>query len=256
MSGTYNVVEYSIPNSLENQSSQDVGLASKYAYQSGKSLPAWNCSGGIGSSAINPYNLATPRGTGTSYIYRAISTANDVSAVATHEDSLGYAYWSVSNFLNTSTSNAKYLTVDGVDPLMNSWLDGAIPTTKQQRIGDVTFAHVKDGTYPLWSFLRFVSDPSGPGKTAAQTLITDAVKFLGPFQPNFVPISEMNLVRSHFAPAGVSFSSNAGTNSPSNGTGGIAEAGGDAGGMVYSLQADSSYNADNGVNTGNVGHRQ
>ncbi|MGB6690003.1 MAG: hypothetical protein WBE76_19370 [Terracidiphilus sp.] len=34
------------------------------------------------------------------------------------------------------------------------------------------------------------------------------------------------------------------------------EAGGDAGGLVTSLQADGDYNMDNGVATGNTGRRQ
>jgi hypothetical protein len=188
---------------------------------------------------------------------RAIGTGNEVDAVLANADSLGYAFWSAANFKNASAGTAKYLTVDGIDPIQETWTDGLVPTTGNYLLGDVSMAHVKDGSYPIWSILRFVSDPSGPGYTVATNLATAAANFLSPFQPDFVPLSQLGVVRSHFAPPGVTFPGNGGV--PSNGVSpgcSTTEAGGDVAGKALTKQSDGDYCADNGVTTGNTGHRQ
>jgi hypothetical protein len=184
------------------------------------------------------------------------------------KDSLGYGFWSAANYAKATATNAKYLTVDGVDPIQEVWVDGLVPTSGNGLLGNVTLAHVKDGTYPIWSLLRVVTDSSGVAFTAVgnastpNTLISDAYKFLSQSQPDFVPYTSLQIVRSHFVPPGfgVGFhfpSGGAGEDVACNGTGsGCIEAGGDVGGLVYSLQADGDYNADNITNTGNTGRRQ
>jgi hypothetical protein len=171
------------------------------------------------------------------------------------QDSLGYAFWSAGNFSAAQPGTAKYLTVDGVDPIQETWSDGLVPTSGNDLLGNVSLSHVKDGTYPIWSILRLVTDNSGVAFTAAGKLQTAAANFLSPSQPDFVPLSQMAVVRSHFAPPGVSFPNNSGN--PSNGDPGkTVEAGGDVAGLAYSYQTDGAYNIDNGQSTGNIGHRQ
>jgi hypothetical protein len=280
LSGTYNTMEYAIPNSVQNQSSQDVGVAAYNAFENlGVTFPPLNCGAGPSSTGTPFVNFALPSPTpsklvsanstanpfteeynrssasGPSWRARAIGTGNEVKAVLATEDALGYAFWSAANFANASATTGKYLTVDGIDPIQETYADGLIPTSNNYLLGNVTLSHVKDGSYPIWSILRFVTDTSGVAYTTAGTLKTAAANFLSPSQPDFVPLSQLQIVRSHFAPPGITFPNNSGN--PANGDPGkAAEAGGDVGGLVYTYQADGAYNADNNASTGNVGHRQ
>jgi hypothetical protein len=262
LSGTFNTMEYNIPNSIEVQSSQEIGLAAVNAAANIESYPAINCTGGTTgqtntwSAAQNPLNEKIVRGTVDSYRERAIGTGNEVKAVLATTDSLGYAFWSSSNFASATSTTAKYLTVDGVDPIQEVWTDGSIPTSSNNLLGDVTMAHVKDGSYPIWSVQRFVSLPGTAGATAVTALVKDMADFLSPSQPDFVPLSQLAVLRSHFSPPGVQYPGNSGT--PANQTLGstITESGGDVGGLILTLQSEGDYNADEGVSTGNVGRRQ
>ena len=254
LSGTYNTMEYAIPNSVENQSSQDVGLVSLNAFNNQSTFPYFNCTAVGGTVASNPLAETDTRSGGiTGKRARAIGTGNMVKAILATPDSLGYSFWSASNFANATAANAKYLTVDGIDPIQETWTDGLVPTSGNDLLGDVSLAHVKDGSYPIWSVLRLVSDNSGSGYTVAQNLASAALSFLSPAQPDFVPMTQLGVVRSHFSPPGVSYPGNGGN--PSDGVG-SAESGGDVAGLVYSKTAETDYNADNGASTGNVGHRQ
>jgi hypothetical protein len=262
-SGASNVMEYSIPDNLENQSSQEIGLAAIATFNAGNLFPPFNCTstGGTWLASQNPLNETDERGSAISYRERAISSSNELKAVESTTDSLGYAFWNITDFSGATAENLRYLTVDGIDPIRQNWNDGYVPTTGNGHLNEVTMEHVKDGSYPIWSMLRIVTDASGIGLTAAQSLATTAAYFLSPTQPDFVPAVEMSTVRSHFAPPGVNFPSSAsqdlGPNTPANGTSsGTPEAGGDVGGLVFSLQADTDYNLDNGVVTGNTGRRQ
>jgi hypothetical protein len=258
VSGTYNTMEYAIPNNVENKSSQEIGLATLAANTGGLPFPPYHCSGANWDAAQNPLNEndTALRGTSsTSGRWRAIGTGNELKAVQATTDSLGYAFWSAANFSGATAVNDKYLTVDGIDPIQQNWVDGLVPTSGNGLLGNVTLAHVKDGSYPIWSILRIVSATSGTGFTAVQAIVADAANFLSPTQPDFVPLSALTIVRSHFAPPTVNFPSS-GTNVAANGTGSDAEAGGDVGGVVLTLQADGDYNSDNGVATGITGRRQ
>jgi hypothetical protein len=260
LSGTFNTMEYNIPNSIEVQSSQEVGVAALNAEAAGNVYPPYNCTtyppaaGNTWLASANPLTEADTRGTLTSYRARAIGTGNMVKAVLATTDSLGYAFWSSANFTNATSESAKYLTVDGVDPIQQNWTDGTVPTAGNNLLGDVTMAHLKDGSYPIWSVQRFVSLPGTQGATVATQLAADAVNFLSPSQPDFVPLSQLAVVRSHFTPPNIKYPGNGGL--PSNGTGSTAEAGGDVGGLILTLQSDVDYNTDNGVTTGNTSRRQ
>jgi len=265
VSGTYNTMEYAIPNSAQNQSSQEIGLQTLAAVNNGYTLPPDYCSGS-GSTATwessqNPLEETNvTRGSVSSNRFRAIGTGNMVASVLATTDSLGYAFWSAANFANATSTTGKYLTVDGIDPIQETWSDGLIPTSKNGLLGNVTLSHVKDGTYPIWSLLRMVADPASA--SAVATLVTDAANFLSPAQPDFVSPGSLTIVRSHFAPPGVTFPSpnSAGlatSGQPCNGTSSAcAEAGGDVAGLVYSKEADANYDVDTGAATGNINHRQ
>lgn len=264
LSGTYNTMEFNVPNTQSNQSSQDVGLASLNAFNNALLVPNLNCqsggSQGTGPTATvlqNPLQEQGLHGSGTGAgapgRFRAIGTGNLVAAVLAQQDGFGYAFWSAANFAKATPNTGKYLTVDGVDPLRDTWSDGLIPTSGNDLLGDVTFSHVKDGSYPIWSLLRTECDTT-TSCTAVTALAADALAFLTPFQPDFVPTTQIAVFRSHFAPPGINFPSTSGTNTPCNGHG-CTEAGGDVGGVVYTLQADGDYNADNGTTTGITGKR-
>jgi hypothetical protein len=260
LSGAFNTIEYAIPNSVEGQSSQEVGIAALNTEVTGNAYPLYNCTNyppttsNTWLSSQNPLTEADPRGSHTSYRARAIGSSNEVKAVLATTDSLGYAFWSSTNFANTTAETAKYLTVDGVDPIQEIWSDGAVPTSTNGLLGNVSLSHVKDGSYPIWSLLRLVSIPSTAGATVAAEIAADVPKYLTASQPDFVAAGTLRIVRSHFSPPGVSYPGNSST--PANGTGSATESGGDVGGLVLTLQSDGDYNIDNGVITGNVGFRQ
>jgi hypothetical protein len=263
LSGTYNTMEYSVPNNTQIQSSQDVGLNSPVAIDP----LSRNCSGiGVGQNPLQDTVLRS--GTGSSSgRYRTIGTGNMVASVLSHTDSLGYAFWGTGNFKNATALSGKYLTVDGVDPIQQVWTDGLIPTAGNGLLGNVSFANIKNGSYPIWSKLRLAATPTGAA--GASALATAAQTYVSPQQPDFVPINQLLIVRSHFAPP---FTGNAngyianfpskGTNQPANGTavcnvsGATPEAGGDVGGLVYTLQSDGDFCADSGSVTGQIGRRQ
>jgi len=268
LSGTYNTMEFSVPNSVELKTSQDLGLAAVAANggTAGTVVPAAYCSGANWNPAMNPLvetASSLARSVSSSNPnpgrYRSIGTGDEVAAVLANQDSLGYAFWSAANFTHATATSGKYLTVDGVDPIQENWVDGLIPTSGNQLLGNVTMAHVKDGTYPIWSILRLVSDSSVT--TAVNNLVTAAAAFLSPTQPDFVHASQLTIVRSHFAPPGVTFPSCGGTGGaakgqPANGTGTVVECGGDVGGLVYGIGSDHDYNTDTVSQFGNIGQRQ
>jgi hypothetical protein len=112
----------------------------------------------------------------------------------------------------------------------------------------VSFANVASGNYPVWSTLRLVSHKPVPaGVTAliagAQNQVVDSI-------PDFLPLSSMGVLRSHYKQSGIG---------PANGTGGactVGESGGDVGGAVISIQGDQDYCAGTGIKTGRVGMKQ
>jgi hypothetical protein len=275
LSGTYNIMEYTIVNNQQNQSSMEVGLAAINSFvnngdSNSGAFPKDHCASGTnptGGAFPNPLSEATVRtsaGGVDSYRLRVIGTGNMTKAVEHTEDALGFAFWGTANFPASAATAAtvKYLPVDNIDPLFQTWTDGLVPTSGNGLLGDVSFAHVRDGSYPIWGEQEFITDPSGAGFTAATNLTAAGVKFLSPTQPDFVPYSQLQVVRSHFAPPGVTFNSPSGantTNSPCDGSplgvGSIIPSGGSVGGMVYTWAADGAYNADTGSSCGNIGHR-
>ncbi len=281
MSGTYNTFEYAIPNDVENQSSQEIGLAAIAAHTAGAAFPPYYCTGPTVTNASvsgpswtsqvapnNPLQESDGHANVTSTRSRGIGTGNVVKIVENVKDALGYAFWSQANFSSATPGNAKYITVDGIDPIQEVWQDGEVPTTSNGLLGNVSMSHVKDGSYPIWSLLRMVTSTSttacnnGVAGTACNVLLgnlaASAQTFVTPAFPDFVIASGTNnqllVTRSHFTPPTVVYPGNGG--SPCNGDAGSSEAGGDVGGVVYSIQADNDYSGDSLSSCGNVAHRQ
>lgn len=245
LSGTYNTMEYAVPNTTSRYVSQDVGLNQISA----GGQQACDTEG----NPINPLNIENPDG---GYRNRAIGTGQEVSVVLTlpptnsgspqETNTLGYSFWSTANFRNATSSNAKYLQVDGFDPLIDSYTTsmGHLPTASNGLLGDVTFNSLKNGQYPIWSMLRIVS--ANPAPTAVTALANASQAFVqGSTEPDFVPISAINVLHSHFTPPGITYPSTATPPAPpvpNNGGSCGTEAGGDVGGVILSAPSCSSTN--------------
>lgn len=234
LSGTYNTFEMSIPNNKELYRSQETGnCGANGTYLSGTQLTL---------------NLSRTVGGYTANRRRVIGTTEMVKTLAATADAIGYAFWSAANFSSTnniSQTNVKYLTVDGVDPLQIAYTNGLIPQSSAQ-LANVNLTHVADGSYPIWSELRLVSTSSA-GLTAAQTLAGYAQAESttpGGLQPDFITAPNLNVFHAHYAPPPF-FNFNS-TNTPSDGprvcgVGASTEDGGDAGGLVFNIQAGADY---------------
>jgi hypothetical protein len=247
LSGTYNTFEYSVPNSSEFHGSQDDN----------------NCSGT--SVFSNPMRLASANGTfigpngdgslsnGYAYRRRTIGTGHMVAqlqAASTTDARLGYWFWSAGNAGAFSATNGKYLTVNGVDPLQNSYSNGVIPTGAS--LSNVTFKGMQAGDYPIWSALRLVTSTVAP---AGLGNVVSGLGTINPTQHDYVAPSNLTVWHSHFYLQAIGNTAGAnGTvalNVPSVGTtnicpvaGALAELGGDAGGANVFTQANYDFCSD------------
>jgi len=251
LSGTFNTVEYAVPNTTTLETSQEVGVNQTVSQ---RDLAATSLGAGTGtvpygySSTLGGYQfiLAT-NDNSSAYRERVIGTGQSISELLSTQDALGYAFWSTSNYKGTTaypTSNARYLTikttVNGIvhyyDPLYTpSTVSGStyetiantIPTSGNGYLTDVTFSDLQAGNYPIWSLLRLVTATSGIHHTAANLLAYAAQNFVNSSgRPDFVPfnnnttftsVAPLKVFHSHFAPPGVNFYST-GTNVAANGT--------------------------------------
>jgi hypothetical protein len=219
LSGTYNTVEYAVPNTIENLNSQEAGVCP------------------LSAPNTNPLHLAASDGSG-GYRNRVIGTGEAVKTLLATPDSLGYAFWSTGNFANVGiTGQARYLTVGGADPLYDrtasnySTIKNTIPTVGNGYLSDVKFTDLNNKDYPVWSMLRLItsSNTSGSNYRYASKLATTAQNFVNATTlPDFVKTSALQVVHSHFTPPGV-------TTTPNNGGTCGTEAGGDVAGVILAL---------------------
>ncbi len=208
-------MEYAVPNTTTN--SLNTGLNLETSQDVGKNqlttpIVEANCNGTI--PRTNPLNIES-EDESSAYRNRVIGTGQMVSTVlnlpnpisplpAQTTDTLGYAFWSTANFANATSTlsstgkwipgNAKYIQIDGVDPLLDNYTtsNGALPTVGNDLLGDVTFNSLKNGDYPIWSFLRLVNlSTASTGTTDAISSISDAAQTFvtGSTEPDFVAIS-------------------------------------------------------------------
>jgi hypothetical protein len=173
---------------------------------------------------------------------------------------LGYSFWSAANF--AGDTNIKYLTVNGVDPLLDSYgVSGGVsygPGVLPQSGGTgttppltaVTFKNLAAGDYPIWSAVRMVGLP---GNAGVANLLA-AVHTLDATQHDFISTTNLKVWHSHFPLYTVT--GLAANGSTINTTGdlcasGAAEAGGDAGGTNVLMQVNKDFCSDYG-NTGGL----
>jgi hypothetical protein len=231
LSGTMNVIEYNVPNTNRFSTTQEKGVT-----------------GGPVGSANNPLVLANPNGVGGRY--RTVGTGEMVATVisAANPDSLGYAFWGYGNFSAiTSGSIAKYLTVDGVDPLFseqsaNPSGTGIFPVKSGGSFPVLTFPNIQNGSYPIWTIYRLVSVPEA-SNAEVKLFVANAQANAAEFS-DFIPATSLNVFRSHMYQA--SIGGDDGNTLFSAGPPPIyyAEEGGDVGGQVFPKQADYDYIAD------------
>lgn len=231
LSGTMNTFEFNIPNNFRLLTSQEKNVV--------------NVTPASGSSDNPLAQAGTVSGSGR---FRVIGTGEMVSTVikSTNPDSLGYAFWGYGNFANvTSGSIARYLTVDGVDPLYaNSASNpngaGVFPQKTSGVYPVLSFPNIANGSYPAWTIFRLVATPAADSSVVsnfASIAQSDAATF-----SDFIPAPSLQVFHSHFYTANVG---------PSNGhvfdaADGVyyQETGGDVGGAVYPIQADYDYITD------------
>jgi hypothetical protein len=236
LSGTYNVFDRAINNNKEIYRPQEIG----------------NYTTGSQGVATNPLDRTLSVGGQTYTHERAIGTGKMISTVIGQTDSIGYAFWSAGNFAAATygpgtAGTLKYLTVDGVDPLCHTYgcggNAGQIPTAGNGLLPNVTLEHVADGSYPIWSEQRFVT-LSSSALTQAQTIAGWAqsqVSFgSGATQPDWITAPNLNVFHQHFNLPIIT--DNTAADGPRVcGPSGAVEQGGDAGGMVLTLQAGADY---------------
>ena len=196
-----------------------------------------------GTSA-NPLNKAcSPSAVGTKI--RAIGTGEETKGngsgsggILNITDSLGYFFWSFGNGSPFKSNPAQYgyFTLDGVDPLNMTYVDGTVPacTAPCPAPINTSFPHLRDGTYRAWTIVRVIDAAAGDANVDA--LVTKAQDDVNSIEPDFVSWNAtpdgdngMTHYRSHFTTDGI-----AGKNlvepPPGNGS---AEAGGDVGGKIF-----------------------
>ena len=240
LSGTYNTFEYSIPNTNEFHTSQELG----------------NCNTGTGAPGSNPMNLQSANGAAITARRRAIGTGEvtkTLQAAAAGDDRMGYFFWSSGNAAKFTAANGKYLTVDGVDPIADSYsvTNGVFPTGAN--LTQVTFKNLNAGDYPIWSALRIVTTNPAP---AGVTNLIAAAQTVNATAPDFIPLNKLNIWHSHFALPQVNVGAAAlGTTISAAGdlcgtAGALAEYGGDAGGANVMKTANHDFCADFSNTTG------
>ena len=130
-----------------------------------------------------------------------------------------------------------------------------------QGLAAVNLANVINGSYPIWSELRFVTTNT-TAQGYASNLATWAQQLNtlpGGSQPDFVNANSLNVEHAHFALASYGVVNDAYTASEGprvcGTSSGSVQAGGDAGGIVHSLQAGADYAVlyYNAHGTGNYG---
>jgi hypothetical protein len=181
-SGPYNVMEYSVPNSSQFHISQDDS----------------NCdgNGGVYSSSLN---IQSTNGVYPAYRVRALGTSEmitQIQAATATDQRLGYFYWSAANASTFTATNGKYLTVNGVDPLQDSYTDGVLPGVDSAHpLSNVTFKWLNMGDYPIWSVLRIISQSPVP---IGVTNLISAAQALNVTQHDFIGAPDLQVWHSHF----------------------------------------------------------
>ncbi|MBC8141530.1 MAG: hypothetical protein H7Y38_08830 [Armatimonadetes bacterium] len=202
LSGTYVTFEFNVPQSIAVNSSQENGVAE------------------------NPLNETNDTPGITGGRRRVVGTGQMISSTNTVANSLGYAFWSTGSFSANAAGNTKYLTVDGVEPLRDAYVNGVYPSGS-----DITFKNVRNGSYPIWAILRLVLPAAPAGDLAA---------FTGAISPDdVVPANELLVFRSFRGSGTISASNGIVTGESARGT--------DSGGAVFLINNEINFSTDTGL---------
>ena len=161
---------------------------------------------------------------------------------------LGYFYWSSANAAGFTASNGKYLTVNGVDPLQDTYTDGVLPGVDSSHpLSHVTFKWLNAGDYPIWSVLRIISQSPTP---VGVTNLVSAAQELNVSQHNFISAPNLQVWHSHYYLPTVGYgvgavgTTIATTNDLCPAPGALPESGGDLGGANLLKQVSSDFCVD------------
>jgi len=230
LSGTFNTFEFQVTRTLEwNHTQEDLTNKSGGLIANGIGIAAptgWvNENGGTSGNPLDWKNTATNglkvRVIGTGEMISTIDTngLTDIGGLNTLTNQIGYAFFSFGN-VKGAVGAAKYLLVDGVDPLFDG---GSGPNQNPGGIGSgalplctgtgcpngVSLTNIANGSYPLWNFLRVVTTGPLGGYTVTGNQVTGCVAGATVCQmvlamqasfstiPDLVPISKMDAFRSH-----------------------------------------------------------
>jgi hypothetical protein len=241
LSGTYNTMEFSNPNSSQFHTSQD----DNFCNGTKEFSQTMNIASGVG-------NVTGARRA------RVIGTGEMVSTLqAATTDTLGYFFWSAGNA--KGLTNVKYLTVNGVDPLLDAYgssggtayTPGVLPqaggTGGTPPLTAVSFKNLNAGDYSIWSAVRLVTGSSVPA--GVSNLLT-ALGTQNASQHDYVAPANLTVWHAHFPllTIGVTAFANGTTintaNDLCNTTGAQTEAGGDAGGTNVMKKVNSDFCSD------------
>lgn len=251
LSGTYNTMEYNVPNGTQYHASQD------FANCNGSGTVSVNP---MGSGASSGYNIGIPSiGGVTPGRHRAIGTGDMVKALqagTSTNNRMGYFFWSAGNA--SGLTAVKYLKVNGIDPVLNPAVtayNGVLPGsggTGDPGLSAVAFTGLLAGDYPVWSVLRLVGAPSSPD---IARLLVALNKIVGTTH-DFVPLANLTMWRSHFFINGIGMTTaqaatgNTIVTANDLCTGSVAEGGGDVGGSIVPVVANKDFCSDFGVTQG------
>jgi hypothetical protein len=228
LSGTFNTFEFQVTRTKEYDFSQE-DLANNTGAESangiGMATPSgWVWQGGSVSGSVTGNPLDWKKTSTTGLKVRVIGTGEMVSTVAgvgltdaggnTLTNQIGYAFFSFGN-VKPAVNLAKYLLVDGVDPLFDGGsgpnqnpggiASGTLPTCTAPCGTAVTLTNIKNGSYPLWNILRVITTgtlgattTSGACESGA-TVCEMVAASQGAYAliPDLVPYSSMEVFRSH-----------------------------------------------------------
>ncbi len=247
LSGTYNTFEFSVPNSSQFHKSQDDNFCSGSAVFS-QTMDIASSTGGV-AGAVRERVIGTGEMTA------------ELQAATTSSERLGYAFWSGANM--AGLTNVKYLTVNGVDPILDSYgnsggvsytpgaLPQATPPAGVPPLTAVSFKQLNLGDYPAWSAVRVIG---GPGSAPVSTLLA-SLATIDPNQHDYITKANMKIWKPHYPIYGiVGAQADGPTLNPLTPndlcSGGAAEVGGDAGAATMLKQVSSDFCADYGNPTG------
>ncbi len=270
LSGTMNTFEFQIPRTLREQTtSQEVvsiGTTTQAINPGGAVPTGW-------TGTTDPLDLKNTK-SGALKV-RVIGTGQMVATVATGttdvggntlSNQIGYTFFSFGN-VKPALGFAKYLTVDGADPLYpgindNPFGPGGLPTctapcpaSATAPYTSPTFTNIINGSYPIWNVLRVITTGTLGANTngvcsagATVCMLTQAAENQFAQIPDLVPYSSMAVFRSHISLTlnGVPFPGHNGNKARTT------EEGGDVNGKPYLTQEDLDSITDTGLELVNL----